>query len=155
MQFIANVTLFHSFLALNSTHIISEAPNLISTFILMLIVIILSFIDWRSGWSVFCACEYEHFTYVYGKVYTFHSFLALNSTHIISEAPNLISTFILMLIVIILSFIDWRSGWSVFCACEYEHFTYVYGKVYTFHSFLALNSTHIISKYSNRLKLKC
>ena len=38
------------------------------------------------------------------KQYTFHSFLALNSTYINSEAPNLISTFVLMLIVIILSF---------------------------------------------------
>ena len=37
--------MFHSFLALNSTHINSEAPNLISTFVLMLIVIILSFIN--------------------------------------------------------------------------------------------------------------
>ena len=35
-----------------------------------------------------------------------HSFLALNSTHINSEAPNLISTFVLILIVIILSFIN-------------------------------------------------
>ena len=41
-----------------------------------------------------------------GKRYTFHSFLALNSTHIISEVPNLTSTFVLMLIVIILSFIN-------------------------------------------------
>ena len=44
--------------------------------------------------------------YIYGKLYTFHSFLALNSTDINSEAPNLISTFVLMLIVIILSFIN-------------------------------------------------
>ena len=35
----------------------------------------------------------------YGKRYTFHSFLALNFTHIISEALNLISIFNLMLIV--------------------------------------------------------
>ena len=43
--------------------------------------------------------------YIYCKRYTFRSFLALNSTHIISEVPNLTSTFVLMLIVIILSFI--------------------------------------------------
>ena len=47
---------------------------------------------------------------MYGKVYTFRSFLALDSTHIICEAPNLTSTFVLMLIVIFLSFIDWRRG---------------------------------------------
>ena len=44
------------------------------------------------------------------KQYTFHSFLAHNSTHIIYEVPNLISTSKLMLIVIILSFINWRLG---------------------------------------------
>ena len=42
----------------------------------------------------------------YSKLYAFHSFLALNSTHIISEVPNLISTIILMQIVTILSFIN-------------------------------------------------
>ena len=42
--------------------------------------------------------------YIYCKWYTLHSFLALNSTHINSEVPNLISTFALILIVIILSF---------------------------------------------------
>ena len=46
------------------------------------------------------------YAYIYGKWYRFHSFLALNSTHIISEVPNLISTIVLMLIVIILSFIN-------------------------------------------------
>ena len=44
--------------------------------------------------------------YIYCKRYTFRSFLALNSIHIISEVPNLTSTFVLMLIVIILSFIN-------------------------------------------------
>ena len=46
------------------------------------------------------------YAYIYGKWYRFHSFLALNSTHIIPEVPNLISTIVLMLIVIILSFIN-------------------------------------------------
>ena len=40
-------------------------------------------------------------------VYKFGSFLALNSTHFTSEAPNLISTFVFLLIFIILSFTDW------------------------------------------------
>ena len=44
---------------------------------------------------MFCTvtCEYEHFTdrYIYSKQYTFHSCEAINSTHIISEASNLIS----------------------------------------------------------------
>ena len=47
---------------------------------------------------------------VYGNVYTFHSFLALNSTHIISEALNSYTIFVLMLIIIVLSFVDWRHG---------------------------------------------
>ena len=42
---------------------------------------------------------------MYGKVYTFHRFSALNSTHNIHEASN----YILMLIVIISSFVD-RTG---------------------------------------------
>ena len=59
----------------------------------MLILIILSFIDWRCGWGVFCTCEYEHFTCtcIYGKECTFDSFFALNSTHIIYEGSNLIN----------------------------------------------------------------
>ena len=46
------------------------------------------------------------YAYIYVKWYRFNSFLALNSTHIISEVPNLISTIVLMLIVIIPSFIN-------------------------------------------------
>ena len=148
-----NVYTFHSCLALNSTHIISEASNSYTLFVLMLIIIVLSFVDWRHGWGVFSTCEDEGFTYpsVYGNVYTFHSFLALNSTHIISEASNSYTIFVLMLIIIVLSFVDWRHGWGVFSTCENEGFTYpsVYGNVYTFHSFLALNSTLIISEASN------
>ena len=43
---------------------------------------------------------------MYSKVYTFSSFLALDSTHIICGAPNFTSTFVLMLIVILSSFVD-------------------------------------------------
>ena len=59
--------------------------------------------------GVFRTCENEGFTCTctYGKVCTFRSFLGLNSTQIISEPPNLVSTFFLMLLVIILSFVDW------------------------------------------------
>ena len=141
------------FLALNSTHIISEALNSYTIFVLLLIIIVLSFVDWRHGWGVFSTCEDEGFTYpsVYGNVYTFQCFLALNSTHIISEASNSYTTFVLMLIIIILSFVNWRHGWGVFFTCENEGFTYpsVYSNVYTLHSFLALNSTLIISEASN------
>ena len=42
--------------------------------------------------------------HMYGKVYRF---LAFNSTHNIHEAPNLISTCVMMLIVIFLSYVDW------------------------------------------------
>ena len=48
--------------------------------------------------------------YIYGNVYTFHSFLALNSTHIIFQASNFTTIFVLMLIIIVLSFVDWRHG---------------------------------------------
>ena len=112
---------------------------------------------------MFCACEEEHFTYayIYCKRYTFHSFLALNSTHIISEVPNLTSTFVLMLIVIILSFInsgDMVEVCSVHVRKSISHILiYIYGKhtfTYTFHSFLALNSTHISSSEAPNLMVE-
>ena len=140
---------FHNFLALNSTHIIPKVPNLISNFVLNLTIIFLSFIDWRCGWSVFCTCEYENFLCtlcIHGNRYTFRSFLALNCTHIISEVPKLINTFVLTLVIIFLSFFDWQCGWSMFCTCKYENFLYtrIHGNQYIFHAFLALNSTHNI-----------
>ena len=101
--------IFHSFLALNSTHIISEVPNLTSIFVLLLIII-LSFInsgDMVEVCSVHVRKSISHICiYIYCKRYTFHSFLVLNSTHIISKVPNSTSTFVLMLIIIILSFIN-------------------------------------------------
>ena len=102
---------FCSVLALNSTHNICEASNLTSTFVLMLIVIFLSFIDWRHGWGGVLHM-WVWGIHMFGKVYTFCSVLALNSTHNICEASNLTSTFVLMLIVIFLSFIDWQHGWG-------------------------------------------
>ena len=42
-------------------------------------------------------------TYIYSNRYNFYSFLALNSSHMISEVPNLNSTFVLMLTIIILT----------------------------------------------------
>ena len=103
-----NMYTFHSFVALNSVYIISEASNCYTIFVLILIIIVLSFVDWRHGRGVFSTCEDEGFTYpsVYGNVYTFHSFLALNSVHIISEASNCYTIFVLMLIIIVLSFVD-------------------------------------------------
>ena len=104
----------HSYLELNSTHIISELPNLINicTFIQMLVVLYLSFVDWRCDGGVFCICKYENFrcsyNYIRLMVYTIHSYLELNSTHIISELSNLICTFVQMLVVLYLSFVDWR-----------------------------------------------
>ena len=72
-----------------------------------MIVIILSFInpgDMIEVCSVHVRKIISHMhAYVYGKRYIFQSFLALNSTHIISEVPNLISIFVS---VIILSFIN-------------------------------------------------
>ena len=47
---------------------------------------------------------------VYSNVYTFHSFLALNSVHMTSEASNCYTIFVLILINIVLSFVDWRHG---------------------------------------------
>ena len=114
---------FKRFLALNLTYNIHEVPNLISTFVLMPIVLILSFVDWRHSGGVFHTREYELTFHMYCKVYTFYRFLALNSTHNIHEAPNLISTFVLMSIVIILSFFDWRHGGGVFHTCENDLFT--------------------------------
>ena len=70
-------------------------------------------VSYMRGWAF----------HMYGKVYTFYRFLALNSTHIIIKAPNLFSTFVLKLIMIILSFVSWRHGWGVFRTWEDELFT--------------------------------
>ena len=94
--------------------------------------------------------DYINF-HMFGKWYTFRSFFPLNSTHIISQASNLISTFVLMLIVIFLSFVDWQHGWGVLCTCEYEIKFHMFGKSNgtLFVAFFPVNSTHIISKASN------
>ena len=101
--FTAIGTHFIAFFALDSTHIILEVPNLISTFVLMLETIFLSFVDWWCGWRMFCTCEYENYSciHIHGNRYKFHSFLALNSTKINSKVPNLISTFVLISVFII------------------------------------------------------
>ena len=122
------------------TCIFCDVPNLISTFVMMLLVVILNFIEWLRHILYMWAWAELHCNY--SKWYSFHSFLAPTSTRITCEVPNLISTFVLMLIV--LSFIDWRCG-----ICEHEYFTCIYGKRYTFHSFLALNSTRIICEVPN------
>ena len=137
---------FHSFLALKSTHIASEGPNLMHTFILMLIVKILRYADWWHNCSVFCTCEGELLTSTDGKWYIFNSFLGFKYKYIISEVLNLISTFILKVKVIILSFVDWWHGWSVRVKVH-ELLTSTCGKWYTFHSFLALKI------YTHSLKL--
>ena len=143
----------HSPFALNSTHMIFELANLISIFVQMLVVQKLSLVGWRCDWGVLYTCRYENFTcsYSFGKRYTIHSLFALNSTDIISELSNLISTFVQMLVVLNLSFVDWWCDWGMFCTCECENFTYScsYGKWYTIHSLFALNSTHMISELPN------
>ena len=175
---------FHGFLSpISTTYTIREPSNLFTTFVLMLIVIILSFVEWQHGWGVFCMCEDElftctanvHFSWLFVShfyihhlwtfklvhhlwfdanshnfefrwattwlrcvlytcedelftctaklVYTFHGFLSPISTYTIREPSNLFTTFVLMLIVIILSFVEWQHGWGVFCMCEDELFT--------------------------------
>ena len=45
----------------------------------------------------------------YTAMYThFIAFLVLNSVHMTSEASNCYTIFVLMLIIIVLSFVDWR-----------------------------------------------
>jgi hypothetical protein len=58
--------------------------------------------------------SYTHALIIYGKRYTFHRFLALNSTLIIAEAPNLNGTFVLILIIISLYLMESLSPVYVF-----------------------------------------
>ena len=46
--------------------------------------------------------------HIFGKLYVFDSYFAFNHTHIMSEALNWISNFVLMLLVIIPIFNDSR-----------------------------------------------
>ena len=69
---------------------------------------------------------------MYGRVYTFYRLLALSFTHNIHEAPNLISTFILMLIIIILSFLTGDMVGVCFIPVHVRMSTFhMYGRVYT------------------------
>ena len=102
---------FRSFWALISIQITSEAPNLIVTINLMLIIIILNFINWRHGWGVFYI--WVNISNTFKTNYTFRRFWALNPTHIVSEAPNLIVTFNCLLLIIILNFINGWRGWGL------------------------------------------
>ena len=63
-----------------------------------------------------CILNFHVRTYIHGNRYNFHSFLALNSSNIISEVPNLNSTFVLILIIIFLSLIS--STGDVVEACS-------------------------------------
>jgi hypothetical protein len=61
-----------SFLALKSTYVIF---NILSTFVLTLLVIIPNFVDWRCVRGMFFTCEYEHFVCilnVYSKTFCNH-----------------------------------------------------------------------------------
>ena len=75
---------------------------------------------------------------MYYKQYTFLSFLALDSTHIISEVPNLTSIFVLLLIIIILSFIN--SGDMVEVCSVHVRKSISHTYAYTF----TANGTHFI-----------
>ena len=72
----------------------------------MLIVIILSFINSGDMVEVCSVHARKSISHNYAYTFTANSthFIAFNSPHINFEAPNLISTFVLILMVIILSF---------------------------------------------------
>ena len=45
---------------------------------------------------------------MFGDVYVFGNILVLNSTHLVFEAPNLIITFISMLVILFQSLVEWQ-----------------------------------------------
>ena len=124
-------------LPLNSTHIVFEASNLTSTFVLMLIIIILSFIDWQQGWGVFGTWEDEHVC--------MHSFSAINLTHLWSFK---LDQYICVDANHNLEF-RWLATWLRCVLYMWRWAFHMYSKEYTFHRFLALNSTHIIFEALN------
>ena len=96
-----------------------------------------------------CSVHVRMRLHVLGKVYTFHSFLSLNSTYITSELPNLFTIFVLMLTVISLSFSGWRHGRGVFCTCENEthvrqsvHFSQLFGPQFYIHHLWTIKLVH-------------
>ena len=108
----------------------------------MLIINILSLIDWRHVWSLLCTCEDELLTslvmYVWNsKQYAyFEAFGFQVYTH--SETPNLTSNFVFKLIVNTLYPVNWRHGWSVLYVCRWAIiFLFIHMS-----RFLALNFTH-------------
>ena len=87
-------------------------------------------------WLVYLWGEHLTYTCINGKQCTFGGFLSQNSTHIISGALNLISTYDLIVIVTILSFTDWGCGWGDLCTCEGEH-------IWRVHTFMADNALFV------------
>ena len=87
---------------------------------------------WLATWLM---CENEGVMCTYGKQCTYFEALALYHILFISEALDLILSFVLMLILISPSLADWRRGWCVFCMCENEGVMCTYGKLCIFQSF--------------------
>ena len=108
IHLLQTVHISYRFLALNSTHLISEVPNLTTIFVLMLIIIILSFIN--SG-DMIEVCS----VHVRKSISHMHTFTA-NDTHFISLWLSILHISLklqiwlvplfLMQIVIILSFVN-------------------------------------------------
>ena len=84
---------------------------------------------------------------MFGDVYVFGNILVLNSTHLVFEAPNLISTFVSMLVILFQSLVEWQHGcmrcvnsvcvrMSLIFTCL-VHDVYVFGNI----KFLVLNHT--------------
>ena len=92
--------------------------------------------------------SYEHHC-IHSNWYNFCSFLALNSTHIISDVPNLISTFVSNSSNHISEF-PWLAMWLkhvlYMWVWEFSHAHAFTAIVTHFHRFLVLNSSHIISE---------
>ena len=123
----------------------SEPSILFTTLVWMLIVIILSLVEKRHGWGAFCACE-DWISHVRQSLHFFYSFLALNFSHI-CEPSNLFTTLVLMPISHNSEF-RWVATWLRCILYMWGWAFHMYSKVYTFHSFLALNSSHIIREPS-------
>ena len=81
---------------------------------------------------------------MFSEVYTFHSFLALNSTYITSELPNFTTTFVLTCTTNHNSKFHGQATWLIEVYSVHERMRISHVHECVTRQFLALNSTHII-----------
>ena len=105
-----DVYVFGNILVLNSTHLVFEAPNLIITFVSMLVILFQSLVEWQHGCmrcvNSVCVRMSLIFTCLVTCMFSVTFWFSILHT----SSPNLISTFVSMLVILFQSLVEWQHG---------------------------------------------